>query len=403
MKPNDHSHLQTSAVSDQGMQRKNNEDRYGISAFMAGTTPSVLAIVCDGIGGHQAGEVAAELAVETLTAVIAASDAANPLETLGEAVQAANQAVHNAAKDQSERRGMGATCTLVWVIGSRLYTTTVGDSPLFLIRNASIQRLSTPHTWVQEAVEAGVLSEEAARTHPNAHVIRRYLGAPDPITLDFRLKLSPGETNEQATANQGTELKPGDILLMCSDGLTDMVETHDILDIILQKGRSAGVLALRDLANENGGMDNITIVSVEVPGDLDPTLAATAPVTVVSSAAQSLDAKTVRLQRPPQPQQGGLSSLVKNKFVWLGCSLFTLLAVGLVAAILIFTFLTNRDGAPPAPTPSAPSALGLTLQATTPIVKTPQATATPSTVQDAKITPLAPDAPTYTPWPTKKP
>jgi len=403
----DHSHLQTSAVSDQGMQRKNNEDRYGVTAFQSGLTPALLAIVCDGIGGHLAGEVAAELAVETLTSVIAASDASQPLETLGLAVQAANQAVHNAAKEQSERRGMGATCTVAWVIGIRLYTTTVGDSPLFLIRNAKIQRISTPHTWVQEAVEAGVLTEEAARVHPNAHVIRRYLGSPDPVTLDFRLKLNPGESNEQATANQGTELQAGDMLILCSDGLTDMVETQEILDTILQKGLAEGVPALRDLANENGGMDNITIVGVEIPASaITAAFDSSAPTIPMQTAArsdQSLDAKTIQIKRPVQPQPAGLKTLLKNKFVWLGCSLLALLAVGLLAAIIFFSFLANRVEGKPTPTASTVPALALTLQAATPAEKTPLATAALPTAQDAQLTPLAPDAPTYTPWPTKGP
>ncbi len=384
MKRTDQSHLLTSAVTDQGRQRKNNEDRYGIAAFNTGSAPSLLAIVCDGIGGHLAGEVAAELAVNTLIQVISESDADQPLETLSLAVKTASQAVRVEAQKQTERHGMGATCVLAWIIGDRLYTTSQGDSPLFLIRGEKIQRLTTPHTWVQEAVEAGALSVEAARKHPNAHVIRRYLGAADPVNLDFRLRLNETETNEQATANQGTHIQPGDILLMCSDGLTDMVEPAEILKIILEKGRENGIIALRDLANERGGMDNITIVMVEAP--------------TLEMSAQ-LNAKTVRIHTPPK-QTSVLQTLVKNKYAWLGCGLLAVISVILIGGIVflgVFAGQLRTNSTPTAPATGTPQ------PSLTPTRSTPQAVSTGSPdLQTPQSTQLSLPTATYTPWPTQR-
>ena len=124
---------------------------------------------------------------------------------------------------------MGTTAVCAWIIGDRLYTAAAGDSRLYLLRSGALQRLTTDHTWVQEALDHGALSPEGARDHPNAHVIRRYLGAKHPLRADLRLRLHPDESDAQAEANQGLRLLPGDRLLLCSDGLTDLVEDAEIL------------------------------------------------------------------------------------------------------------------------------------------------------------------------------
>ncbi len=389
MKPTDQSHLFATAVSDQGMQRKNNEDRYGVSTYLAGQIPSLLAMVCDGIGGHLAGEVAAELAVATITSVVGGSDAASPQDILSQAVLSASQAVRSEAQKEAERRGMGATCVVAWVIGSRLYTTSLGDSPLFLVRSGAIQRITTPHTWVQEAVEAGVLTPEAARNHPNAHVIRRYLGMADPVLLDFRLRLVDSETDEQAIANQGMELQPGDILLLCSDGLTDMVEEADILSTLLEKGCNPGVFALRDLANAHGGMDNITIVAVEMPRSEQKTV---------------LSGNTVPIKRPtPAPRPKSLlQTLLESKLAWLGCSLVVLLTIALVSVVLFWSVFTGRLDPRPSATPTASATASSTAAPTLPQPAVSTALPTSPSAPTLTARPVGPGqpTPTYTPWPT---
>jgi serine/threonine protein phosphatase PrpC len=163
---------------------------------------------------------------------------------------------------------MGSTVACVLVIDSALYTATLGDSRIYLIRDEAIQQLNIDHTWVQEALEIGVINEEEARSHPRRHLIRSYLGSPDSIHPDLRLYLDPGENQEQAKANQGLPLIPGDQVLLCSDGLTDLVADQEILEILDNKGDlQAQLVKLVDLANLRGGHDNITAILLQAPGD----------------------------------------------------------------------------------------------------------------------------------------
>ena len=272
MTPTARAHLFVAANTHPGMKGKNNEDRYAVSTHRFGVRkniPSVLALVCDGIGGHRAGEVAAEIAVETISQFVSRSDGSQPLETLKQAIQRASDAVLVQAEANPERKGMGATCVCAWVIGTRLYMAYVGDSRMYLVRAGQIQQLTTDHTWVQEAIEYGALTPEQARSHPNAHVIRRYLGSKTNPEADFRLRLHPEDTDEQALANQGMNLQPGDFLVLCSDGLTDLVDKAEILAALQSQSREAALHSLTDLANERGGHDNITMVVLEAPPTLE--------------------------------------------------------------------------------------------------------------------------------------
>jgi protein phosphatase len=147
----------------------------------------------------------------------------------------------------------------------------VGDSRIYLMRSGRIQQLTTDHSWVQEAIEKGILTPELARDHPNVHVIRRYLGSPVPPEPDFRLTLFKGEGSSHAENNQGTELQPNDVLLLCSDGLTDLVWDDEILEVVRSKRNlKEASHALVDLANERGGHDNITVILIGVPEDYKP-------------------------------------------------------------------------------------------------------------------------------------
>jgi protein phosphatase len=161
---------------------------------------------------------------------------------------------------------MGATCSIVLVIGDRLYTSTVGDSRIYMIRAGTIQKLSTDHTWIQEALELGVLQPDQVKGHPHAHVIRRYLGSPTLPEVDFRLRMNLRESDSQALANQGIQLKSGDKLMLCSDGLTDLVEDPEILAQFQANSMEVATQNLIDMANARGGHDNITIVVVQSPG-----------------------------------------------------------------------------------------------------------------------------------------
>ncbi len=266
-------HLYTAAATHPGMGGRANEDRFAVSAFRLAEdndTPSVFAIVSDGIGGHLAGEVAAEMAVEKISRAVAESDGLTPLATLDQAIQDASDSIAVQAKDDAQLLGMGTTCACAWVVGTQLYIASVGDSRVYLLRGGNLMQLTTDHTWVQEAVERGILTPEEASKHPNVHVIRRYLGSSKPPQPDTRLRLAREETDTQARSNQGLRLLPGDVLLLCTDGLTDMLSDEEIAATIRGQGLYAAAHSLIELACNRGGKDNITAVLLLVPEGKTP-------------------------------------------------------------------------------------------------------------------------------------
>ncbi len=372
MIPTDRSHLHATAATHPGMKGKANEDRYAVSAYRLNEkdpTPSVFAVICDGIGGHRAGEVAAEMAVQTISSIVAKSDAASPSAILQEAIQEASQKIFQQAETNPEQKGMGATCVAAWIIGDRLYTASVGDSRLHLIHGDTISQVTTDHTWIQEALEFGALTPEQARNHPNAHVIRRYLGSQKPATPDFRLKLRPDETNEQAEANQGMRLTPGDVLILCSDGLTDLVDKQEILDAVKRQDLNQALRSLIDLANERGGHDNITIVALEMP--VQPAQPTTP--TVVSQGTRN---------------RARIPAMLSILLVLLG-----IIGVGIVVVLAagVFWYL-NRPTATLTPT---------ALPTKTLVVVTPTKTVTPT--MTSTTTSTATSSPTHTPTLTPRP
>ncbi len=262
-------HLHVAALSHPGMTGKNNEDRYAISSFLMSTEdprPSVFAIVADGIGGHRAGEVAAELAVNYITKSISESNGRKPVRIIENAIHEAGQAISSHSAGREDEEGMGSTCACVWVIENRLYTAYVGDSRIYLVRGKHIQRLSIDHTWVQEAFEKGIITAEQMHDHPNVHVIRRHLGGVKLPEVDFRMRIVDDESDEESLHNQGFHLEPGDTILICSDGLTDLVWDDEILQFIRsKKDLKATAESLVNLANERGGHDNITVVLLAMP------------------------------------------------------------------------------------------------------------------------------------------
>jgi len=264
----DHSNFPVAAMTHPGMTGKNNEDRYAVSAYRLNRrsrVPVLFAVLSDGIGGHRAGEVAAEISVEAISRGVAASKGNKPVETLRQAIQQASREIFALAQNDPVRQGMGATCACAWVIDKRLYTATVGDSRAYLLRRGGIYQLSTDHTWVQEAVEQGILKPQDIQGHPNQHVIRRYIGSPTPPEVDFRLRLPEGDPTERSEQNQGLLLTDGDRVLLCSDGLTDLVEDREIAAAFQRYPLEQANRVLVNLANQRGGHDNITLVVIEIP------------------------------------------------------------------------------------------------------------------------------------------
>jgi len=356
----DRAHLSVIAQTHPGMTGKNNEDRYAITSFQLSEeelTPVLFAVVADGIGGHRAGEVAAELAVDHITQFVAESDAQRPKKILERAIHEASEAIADHASSTAEQKGMGATCACIWVIGDKLYAATVGDSRIYLLRGGRIQQLTTDHTWVQEAIEKNILTPEQAREHPNVHVIRRYLGSPDPPDVDFRLRLYDSEADALAEGNQGMQIQPGDTFLICSDGLTDLVWNDEIAETIRSKSSlKAAAQELIDTANQRGGHDNITIVLINVPRDLKMTV-------------------PQKTNWRPWIIGGGIAFLLFLAFA-------SVLTINLLRATV---FATPTPTFTPSPIPTASLTETLTVSPT----PTETLTTTPS-----------PIGPTYTPWPT---
>jgi protein phosphatase len=355
-------HLNVEAHTHPGMTGKNNEDRYAVASFVNNAqekTPILFAVLADGIGGHRGGEVAAELAVNHIVQSIARGDGKYSRHLIENAVSEASEAIAAHSSTNDELKGMGSTCAIAWIIADRLYTGYVGDSRMYLMRGGRIQQMTIDHTWVQEAIEKGIITPEMAHDHPNVHVIRRYLGSPVPPDPDFRLTLFDGEGAHHPENNQGVKLQPNDVVLLCSDGLTDLVWNDEILEVVRSKTNlKEAARTLVDLANERGGHDNITVILISVPADYKPE--------------------------------------VKQKNTdWLPWLLGGLAGVVVIAALASFVaFRVLRPQVTPTSTHVISAPLVLTA--------TPQLTATPTIIPTNTAAPdvITPSGPTLTPWPT---
>jgi protein phosphatase len=165
---------------------------------------------------------------------------------------------------------MGSTVSIAWVIGDRLYTAYVGDSRIYLLRKAEIHQISIDHTWLQGALDHHILTAEEAVGHPYGHVLQRAIGSPQPPEADFRLRLRADEPERQSIENQGYALQAGDQLLLCSDGLTDLVNDHEIREALIEQSPEQAAQSLLSLARARGGHDNITIVILAYAVALHP-------------------------------------------------------------------------------------------------------------------------------------
>lgn len=230
----------TFAKTDRGRLRSKNED-----ALLA-RPDAGLFVVADGMGGHAAGEVASALAVETLER-LAGRDP--DTATLADAIRDANAAIIGRTRENHELEGMGTTCTALLLRRDGYTIAHVGDSRAYLMRDGALRRVTVDHTWVQQQVELGSLTESQARHHPWSSMLTRALGIEHEVEVD----VMEGDT------------APGDVFLLCSDGLTAVLTDDDIADTL----RAPTPLdtrgqALIDAALDGGGPDNITVVLVEV-------------------------------------------------------------------------------------------------------------------------------------------
>lgn len=239
--------LKTFSVTDIGRKRKTNQDYVYTSEQPVGPLPNLF-LVADGMGGHNAGDYASRVAVESILEKIADSSEKDPMRNFDDAIQHANARIRKLASESAELEGMGTTVVAAVCEGKRLYVANVGDSRLYVINRFGIRQITRDHSWVEEMVRLGEIEKKEARNHPDKNIITRAVGADDTVKTDFF----------------AVQLEEGDEVLMCSDGLTNMLEDEEIR-MILDGARDIVEKAqqLVRAANDNGGRDNISVILIE--------------------------------------------------------------------------------------------------------------------------------------------
>jgi len=295
--------LKVGYATHEGMSGKENEDFFGVFAFKVDDKRKLyIGVVADGVGGQTAGEVASHLAVAAVQNYFDQLPRVDNVSLhLEQAILAANESIYRSSQENPEYMGMAATMVIVGVIDNRLYQANVGDSRIYIMRDGRLMQISVDHTWAQEAIEAGLLSPEQAKSHPNRNVIRRHLGGSLQVEVDHRLVLKPGESTQQALANQGTAMRSGDTLLLCSDGLTDMITDAAVHESMHKHyfNLPAAAQELVDKANRAGGKDNITLILIQVPTNKAPVMVPI--VAPVAASASHLWLHRPLLLEPPRP------------------------------------------------------------------------------------------------------
>lgn len=231
------------SATDVGQIRSVNQDYIFASKKPIGKLPNLL-IVADGMGGHNAGDRASSYAVEVIRETLEKSKERNPVKNLRHAIETANQKVLEESCSDEMYQGMGTTIVAATVVKGNLYVANVGDSRLYVINN-SIYQVTRDHSLVEEMIRAGSLTREEGRHHPDKNIITRAVGVNKEVKIDFF----------------EWKLQKKDIILMCSDGLTNMVGDEEIQQIVrnsedLQEAGEKLIAA----ANENGGSDNISVL-----------------------------------------------------------------------------------------------------------------------------------------------
>ncbi len=232
------------ALTDVGMKRSVNQDAFFISDEVIGALPN-LYIVADGMGGELAGDYASNKCVEIVTEEIKKTNEKEPVKILEQAIQTANKLLYYEAISDAKKKGMGTTFVAATIVDGHLYVANVGDSRLYVANSTKLTQITKDHSVVAELVRTGELDEDDARTDQRKNMITRAIGAEDSVVVDyFDVKL------------RGTEK-----ILLCSDGLTNMVEDKDIYKVLKSSDTIENkATRLVELANNNGGKDNISAV-----------------------------------------------------------------------------------------------------------------------------------------------
>jgi len=245
--------VEVAGLSDVGCLRENNEDHYaywepaGQEQFR---DKGRLALVADGMGGHEGGQEASHIAIDTVQDVYSRSQAGDPRSVLIEGFQTAHRRILDYAEKHPQLQGMGTTCTAVVIRGRDLYYAHVGDSRLYLIRDSKIYRLSRDHSYVGRLLEQGIINSEEAASHPQRNILLMALGAGPEIAPE-----SP---------EQPISLESRDLLLLCTDGLWSQVSDSEMLAATASGPLKQACRKLVEKAKQHGGPDNITVQALRI-------------------------------------------------------------------------------------------------------------------------------------------
>ena len=235
--------MKTFSLTDIGRVRESNQDYVYTSESPVGNLPNLF-IVADGMGGHNAGDFASKYTVEQIVSYIEHAPMTSPVDLIRGALNKTNASLMAMAKSEESLNGMGTTAVIATIVNDCMYVANIGDSRLYLLRDEL-----KDHSLVQEMVRMGEMQPSEARSHPDKNIITRAVGAFEDLEIDFF---------EQ-------QIRPRDVILMCTDGLSNMVDDTDIRQI-LQTGRDVveKVQHLVEAANRGGGKDNITVAVIEI-------------------------------------------------------------------------------------------------------------------------------------------
>jgi PPM family protein phosphatase len=240
--------LKVGARSDVGMIRSGNEDNF----FAEADERRGVFVVADGMGGHAAGEVASEMAVQIVARNLLGLTSVreeSAHQRLSQAMRDANRAIYDRMLAEVDKQGMGTTASVLVLSDNQFLIGQIGDSRIYLLRDGALTQLTKDHSYVQEQVDAGLLTPEQARYHPYSNVITRCVGASESVEADI----------------YSGEMKPGDVFLLASDGLTGMVDDRRLQQMLLARSGPGRIVdALIAEANGRGGLDNITAIVVQV-------------------------------------------------------------------------------------------------------------------------------------------
>src|SRR5258706_10174217 len=251
--------IEVASLSDVGCQRENNEDSYLYwepRDHQELQRKGRLSVIADGMGGHEGGQEASRLAVETVQEVYDHEFHDDPQAALLQSFAAAHTRILNYAEHHPAFHGMGTTCTAFVIRDQQLYYAHVGDSRLYLVRDAKILRLTRDHSYVGRLVESGLVRAEDAEWHPQRHILTAALGAGRELAVD--------------RAEHGVAMQDGDDLLLCTDGLWSVVTEEELETAVSRNAPAECCAALVKLARQRGGPDNITLQVLRVGTESQP-------------------------------------------------------------------------------------------------------------------------------------